>query len=42
LSLRTASEAQLVEILDAWLAAGPSSDAEDRANVAHLVEIERG
>jgi ribose 5-phosphate isomerase B len=42
LSLRTASEAQLAEILDAWLAAEPSSDAEDRANVAHLVEIERG
>jgi ribose 5-phosphate isomerase B len=42
LSLRATSEAELVEILDAWLSAEPSDDAEDRANVAHLGEIERG
>jgi ribose 5-phosphate isomerase B len=40
LSLRATSEAQLGEILDAWFAAEPSSEAEDRANVAHLGEIE--
>jgi len=41
LSLRATSAAELVEILDAWLAAGPSGDGEDRANVEHLSEIER-
>jgi ribose 5-phosphate isomerase B len=41
LSLRATSEAQLGEILDAWFAAGPSDEAEDRANVAHLGDIER-
>src|SRR3954466_4707129 len=40
LSLRTTSPAVLGEILDAWLAAKPSADAEDRANVAHLARIE--
>jgi ribose 5-phosphate isomerase B len=40
LSLRATSEAELVEILDAWFAAAPSDDAEDRANVVHLAEIE--
>ena len=40
LSLRTTSEAVLAEILDAWFAAGPSPDADDRANVAHLDEID--
>ena len=39
LSLRTTFEAQLAEILDAWFAAGPSDDADDRANVAHLEDI---
>ena len=39
LSLRTTSEAVLGEILDAWFAAAPSPDAEDRANVEHLDEI---
>jgi ribose 5-phosphate isomerase B len=39
LSLRLTSEAVLAEILDAWFAAAPSSDADDRANVAHLDEI---
>jgi ribose 5-phosphate isomerase B len=42
LSLRTTSEAELEEILDAWFAAGPSTDDDDRANVAHLADIERG
>src|SRR5215470_45808 len=40
LSLRLTSEAQLSEILDAWFAASPSGEADDRANVAHLAEIE--
>jgi ribose 5-phosphate isomerase B len=39
LSLRTTSDAQLGEILDAWFDAGPSDDAGDRANVAHVDEI---
>jgi ribose 5-phosphate isomerase B len=39
LSLRTTSEAVLGEILDAWFAAEPSPDADDRANVAHLDRI---
>jgi ribose 5-phosphate isomerase B len=40
LSLRATSEAMLSEILDAWFAGSPSSDDEDRANVAHVDEIE--
>jgi ribose 5-phosphate isomerase B len=39
LSLRSTSEAVLGEILDAWFAAEPSPDKDDRANVAHLAEI---
>src|SRR3954466_8384596 len=39
LSLRTTSEAVLTEILDAWFAAEPSVDDQDRANVAHVAEI---
>jgi ribose 5-phosphate isomerase B len=39
LSLRTTSEAVLAEILDAWFAAEPSADDDDRANVAHVAEI---
>jgi ribose 5-phosphate isomerase B len=42
LSLRSTSEAGLEEILDAWFATEPSDEAEDRANVAHLGEIEGG
>ncbi len=42
LSLRATSEAELGEILDAWFESGPSSEADDRANVAHLSEIESG
>jgi ribose 5-phosphate isomerase B len=40
LSLRSTSAAELAEILDAWFAAGPSEDADDRANVDHLGAIE--
>ena len=39
LSLRATSEPVLAEILDAWFAADPSPEADDRANVAHLDEI---
>src|SRR4051794_32641597 len=39
LSLRTTSEAELAEILDAWFAGEPSSDTDDAANVAHVEEI---
>ena len=42
LSLRTTSAAQLEEILDAWFAAAPSEDPDDRANVAHLDRLEQG
>jgi ribose 5-phosphate isomerase B len=41
LSLRATSQAELAEILDAWLAAEPSADPDDLANVEHLREIER-
>lgn len=41
ISLRATSEAQLGEILDAWFEARPSEEPDDRANVAHLREIER-
>jgi ribose 5-phosphate isomerase B len=40
LSLRATSEAELGEILDAWLAGEPSPETDDRANVEHLGEIE--
>jgi ribose 5-phosphate isomerase B len=42
LSLRSTSAAELGEILDAWFAGAPSDDEADRANVAHLDEIELG
>ncbi len=42
LSLRTTSEAQLGEILDAWFAAERSEDAADRAGIAHLRDMETG
>ena len=42
LSLRATSEAELSEILDAWFAGQPSPEDDDRANVAHLPQIERG
>lgn len=40
LSLRATSEPLMREILDAWLAAAPSSDPADRINVEHLSVIE--
>src|SRR3954447_15138582 len=40
LSLRATSEAGLGEILDAWLAAAPSTDADDVANVDHVRDID--
>jgi ribose 5-phosphate isomerase B len=39
LSLRATSEAELEEILDAWFAAAPSTEADDVANVEHLADI---
>jgi ribose 5-phosphate isomerase B len=42
LSLRSTSEAELGEILDAWFEAGPSNEVDDVANVEHLGEIEGG
>jgi ribose 5-phosphate isomerase B len=39
LSLRSTSEAELAEILDAWFAARPSPDDDDRANIEHVDEI---
>jgi ribose 5-phosphate isomerase B len=39
LSLRSTSEAELGEILDAWFDAAPSDDDSDRANIAHVEEI---
>jgi ribose 5-phosphate isomerase B len=41
LSLRSTSEAELAEILDAWFAGQPSEDTDDRANVEHLGELDR-
>src|SRR5919107_932311 len=35
LSLRTTSQAELGEILDAWFSSEPSSDDSDRENVTH-------
>jgi ribose 5-phosphate isomerase B len=40
LSLRLTSSAELEEILDAWFASEPSTEAGDQDNVAHLAEIE--
>ena len=40
LSLRLTSEAALGEILDAWFAGEPSKDDDDRANVAHLADLD--
>src|SRR5213080_1560556 len=42
LSLRSTSDAELAEILDAWFETAPSGDDVDVANVEHLAEIERG
>jgi len=40
ISLRSTSQAELAEILDAWFEAEPSAEDDDRANVEHLGEIE--
>ena len=42
LSLRLTSQAELAEILDAWLAGAPSPDVDDQANIAHVDEIRPG
>jgi ribose 5-phosphate isomerase B len=42
LSLRTTSDGQLTEILDAWFTEQPSDEPADRANVEHVHEIENG
>ena len=42
LSLRSTSEAELGEILDAWFEGAASEEASDRQNVSHLAEIEGG
>jgi ribose 5-phosphate isomerase B len=42
LSLRSTSEAELEEILDAWLGGVPTGDADDLANVEHLAEMDTG
>ncbi|HTD08439.1 MAG TPA: RpiB/LacA/LacB family sugar-phosphate isomerase [Solirubrobacteraceae bacterium] len=39
MSLRATSEAELGEILDAWLATNASSEPDDRANVEHLRKL---
>jgi len=40
ISLRSTSQAELAEILDAWFEAEASAEADDLANVEHLGEIE--
>jgi ribose 5-phosphate isomerase B len=40
LSLRSTSEAELAEILDAWFAGEASVEADDRANVEHVRELD--
>jgi len=42
LSLRATSEAELTEILDAWLATSASGDETDVQNISHLTAIEQG
>ncbi len=39
LSLRTTSEPLLEEILDAWFATAPSTDADDADNIRHIDDI---
>ena len=41
LSLRSCSEAELEEILDAWFTTAASAESQDRENVAHLSDIEQ-
>ena len=40
ISLRSTSEAELGEILDAWFEGAPSAEGDDLANVEHIGEIE--
>jgi ribose 5-phosphate isomerase B len=40
LSLRAIGEGVLGEILDAWFASEPSAQESDRANVAHLAQLD--
>jgi ribose 5-phosphate isomerase B len=40
LSLRSTSQAELAEILDAWFAGEASAEADDTANVEHLSDME--
>ncbi|MFD5647924.1 RpiB/LacA/LacB family sugar-phosphate isomerase [Streptomyces sp. NPDC127039] len=40
IGLRLTSAPVLREILDAWFAGGPSADAEDRDNVAHVERLD--
>jgi ribose 5-phosphate isomerase B len=40
ISLRSTSQPELEEILEAWFGGEPSSEADDAANVEHLSEIE--
>jgi ribose 5-phosphate isomerase B len=42
LSLHATSRTDLGEILDAWFSASPSVEADDRANVDHVAELESG
>jgi ribose 5-phosphate isomerase B len=42
LSLRSTSEAELTEILEAWFGGEASGEEEDRANVAHLARLDSG
>jgi ribose 5-phosphate isomerase B len=42
LSLHATSRTDLSEILDGWFSASPSLEADDRANVDHLAELESG
>ena len=39
LSLRSTSQAELGEILDAWFAGAPSDEHDDVANIRHVDEI---
>ena len=39
LSLRSTSEAELGEILDAWFGTAPSDERDDRENIRHVEEI---
>jgi len=40
ISLRATSEAELLEILDAWFSASPSVTPADRANMNHLANLD--